>query len=654
MTTSEQDKTRVTEQEARQVAEASREQTWKGKSFLRELFMGRYRIDWLEGAQTAAEEPMRPAYVEYCRKLKAFLEREVDPAAIDATGRYPEHVIEGLKQLGAFGMKIPTEYDGLGFTQPEYGTALELVAEYDANLVALLSAHQSIGVPQPIKMFGTAAQKKKYLPRCAKGAISAFALTERDVGSDPARLTTTYTESDDGQAYIIDGEKLWCTNGTIAELLVVMARHPETKKISAFVVETDVDGLEVMQRCHFMGLRALENARLRFDQVRIPKDNLIGREGKGLKIALTTLNNGRLSLPAAAIGGVKKCLQIVREYAGGRVQWGASIGKHEAVAHMISDIATKTFAMEAVSALAAEMASRPDYDIRLAAAVAKEWNSVKQWEVIDDTMQVRGGRGYETEQSLAARGETPWPVERMMRDARINRIFEGSSEIMHLFIAREAVDKHLQVSGVMLEKGSVLDKIKALPAIIWFYAWWYTSQWVGWSSWPKYTEYGRLAKHVRYADRTSRRLARNLFHGMMRYRAMLEKKQAFLFRAVDVAMELFAMSASVVRAQRMVRQGHPQAAQAVELADMTCRNSRRAIEDAFHAMWFNEDEQKYALAQKLLQGEYSFVEQEPVDTSDWRHIRLPESPVRPETRRALEADRATGSARDDDRGHTAA
>lgn len=642
--------TKVSEQEARRVAEESRQKKWRGKSFLKQLFLGQLHLDWLEQAPEPAE---RAEYIDFCRKLKAFMERDVDPGRIDATGEYPDHVVEGLADMGAFGMKIPREYGGLGFNQVEYGKALAIVGEYDANLVALLSAHQSIGVPQPLKLFGSEAQKRKYLPRCAKGAVSAFALTEPDVGSDPARLTTSYVESDDGQAYILNGEKLWCTNGTIAELLVVMARHPETKKISAFVVEADSDGFEVEHRCRFMGLRALANGELRFHDVRVPKENLIGEEGEGLKIALVTLNTGRLSLPAAAVGSAKTALRIAREYAGDRVQWGAAIGKHEAVAHMLGDIATRTFAMEAMSDLCAQLATDPQYDIRLEAAVAKEWNSTEQWEIIDDTMQIRGGRGYETEHSLAARCEQAWPVERMMRDARINRIFEGSSEIMHLFIAREAVDKHLEVAGVMVEKSSLMDKIKALPAIIWFYAFWYTSQWIGWGRWPQYSEYGELATHVRYADRMSRKLARNLFHGMLVYRAGLEKRQAFLFRAVDVAMEIFAMCSSVVRARRMLQQGHPHAVEAVQIADMACRNSRRVIEQSFDAMWHNDDVEKYKLAQRLLDDDYVWMEADPVAVGDWRTVRVPEAPARPR-RDQKPSPAEVEEQKDGDRGDTAA
>lgn len=599
----------VSELEARKVAEAARETQWKHPSFVKELFLGNFRLDLVHPYPLAGDE--RPEFRAYYEKFKSFLKNEVDPAEIDRTGEYPEHVLDGLRKLGAFGMKIPKEYGGLGFTNVEYNRVMKLLGTYCGNIGALLSAHQSIGVPQPLKLFGTPEQKKKYLPRCARGDISAFALTELGVGSDPARVSTTAVKTEDGSAYILNGKKLWTTNGTLAKLLVVMAADPTTHKISAFIVETEWKGVVIENRCRFMGLKALANAVVRFDNVRVPVENLVGEEGRGLKIALTTLNDGRLSIPNISAGTAKAALETVRVWAASRVQWGRPVGRHEAVGHKIADMAATAFAMEALVELATQMSDRGGADIRLEAAAAKEWNSARGWEIVDDLMQIRGGRGYETEGSLEERGESPIPVERLMRDFRINKIFEGSSEIMHLFMAREAVDKHLDVAGALVEPDSTIgDKIRALPGIGAFYAWWYPTRFLGWGHWPRYSEFGRLARHVRFVDRRSRKLSRASFHGMALYQAGLQNKQAFLFRLVDIVNDLFAISAACARAQALVAAKRPEAREAVELADLFARGASRRVDAAFKALWKNDDARKYGVAKRVLDGKHVWMEDE--------------------------------------------
>lgn len=617
-------KIKVSEAEAMEVAEASREKEWARPSFLRELFLGRFRLDLLHPYPLPpTEDEERPEFRAFYNAFRELL-GEIDPAEIDATGEYPEHLVDGLRKLGAFGMKIPKEYGGLGFTQIEYQKVMGLLGSYDGNISALLSAHQSIGVPQPVKLFGSEELKKKYLPRCAAGEISAFALTEPQVGSDPARLLTSAERTPEGD-YLLNGEKLWCTNGTLAKLLVVMARDPESKKISAFVVETDWPGVKVEHRCHFMGLRALANAVISFEDVRVPAGNLIGAEGRGLKIALTTLNDGRLSIPNGSVGVGKAALEICRKWAAERVQWGKPIGKHEAIAHKIADMAAYTFAMQSIADLATAMSDSGRFDIRLEAAAAKEWNTFRAWQIVDDAMQVRGGRGYETERSLAARGEAPIGVERMMRDYRINKIFEGSTEIMHLFMAREAVDKHLEVAGSLLDpKKTPQEKAtdffaKMLP----FYATWYPTRWVGWGRYPRFSDFGPLAGHLGFAERSTRKLAREIFHGMVVHGPKLQNKQAFLFRVVDVANELFAMAATVSRARALAEARRPEAAKAAELADLFCRMARRRVNRLFTELWLNDDARKYRVAQRVLEGKHSWLETNTMPLPERRELEPP-------------------------------
>ena len=597
----------ATEQEAREVAEGAREQGWEAPSFVRELFEGNFRLDLIH----PFPEP-DPREVEKARpfmeRLEAFLRDRVDPDLIDREGKIPADVVQGLRDMGAFGIKIPAEYGGQGLSQLMYTKAIGLVTSVDGSLTALLSAAQSIGVPTPLKLFGTPEQKKKYLPRLAKGAISAFALTEPNVGSDPAGLATHAELSEDGTHYILNGEKLWCTNGTVAELLVVMARTAN-KKITAFIVEMDWPGVEVTHRLHFMGLKAIENGVIRFTNVKVPKENVIWGEGKGLKLALVTLNTGRLTLPASCVAGAKRCLEIVRRWGNERVQWGQPVGKHDAVAQKIGRMAAETFAMEAISDLASLMADKGGHDIRLEAAIAKMYNTELSWRIVDDTLQVKGGRGYETTDSLRSRGERPDPVERMLRDCRINLIFEGSSEIMRLFIAREAVDTHLQVAGKLIDpKSSGGEKLQALLKSAGFYGLWYPKLWLPFKGWFGYGEFGRLAGHMRFVERSSRQLARTLFHCMVRFGPKLEKRQAVLGRLVEIGAELLAISAACARAQAMVKK-NPNQTGPRELADVFSQQARLRVEDKFRAIWRNADVATYATARHVLDDHFRWLEE---------------------------------------------
>ena len=600
----------ASETEARDVAEAARESEWSGPSFVRELFLGRFRLDLIHPhppSDPEEEQRAKPFFDE----LRAFMEK-VDSEEIDRTGHIPEELVQELRDMGAFGIKIPREYGGLGLSQTSYIRAIEMVTSKDGSLTAMLSAHQSIGVPQPLKLFGTEEQKKKYFPRLAKGAISAFALTEVDAGSDPANMRTSATPTEDGQHYILNGEKLWCTNGTRAELLVVMARTPDAvvkgkprKQITAFIVETSSPGVEIVHRCHFMGLKAIENGVVRFTNVKVPRDNILWGEGKGLKLALITLNTGRLTLPASCVGGAKAMLKVSRTWGSQRVQWGQPIGRHEAVAQKIARMAANTFAMEAIAELASALAERGGYDIRLEAAIAKLYNTEAGWRIVDDTLQIRGGRGYETASSLEARGEAPIPIERAMRDFRINLIFEGSSEIMRLFIAREAVDHHFRMAfDIVRPDASMKERLAAFARSAPFYATWYPTRWIGT---PKsFGEFGRLARHLRFAERATRKLGRAIFHAMVRIGPRLERRQMVLFRAVDIGADLFAIAAACTRARMLDRQGNDEA---VELADLFCREARERIRANFRQFFGPHDKALYAVAKDVLEGEHAWLEQ---------------------------------------------
>jgi len=597
--------------EALELAEASRDPLDERGSFASNLFIGRYDFERIyPWPEQSAED--REAGKEFLANLEKYLRENVDADEVDRTGEIPQKNIDELFAMGAFGVKIPKQYEGLGLSQVNYGRAAMLLGSWDENLTALVSAHQSIGVPQPLLLFGTEEQKKKYLPRVARKEISAFALTEWNAGSDPANMSLRADPTEDGSAFIMNGEKLWCTNLIKAGVLVVMAVTPpkmvngrERKQITAFIVDVDSPGLEITYRCRFMGLRALYNGIVKFTNVRVPRENMIAKEGQGLKVALTTLNTGRLTIPAACVGLSKRLLEISRKWATERIQWGGPIGKHSAIAGKVAEMAGNTFAMEAITFLTSGLVDRKAGDLRIETAMCKMWSTETTWKTSDDAMQVRGGRGYETAQSLKGRGEEGVPVERFLRDCRINTIFEGSSEIMRLFIAREALDPHLKVGGAIFNTTLPLsERLKAVLTSGKFYAGWYPRQWFSTGAGDVKGLHRDLQKNVDYAARRSKKLARGLFHAMARFGPKLDREQLLLSRFVGIATELFAISATCSFAQYKMDHGES-ADEVLSIANYFCNSAKARIDHFFAGTRENVDKRGYQLAQELLAGKHS-------------------------------------------------
>lgn len=599
-----------------ELAEDSREHEWSQPSFVAELFQGRLRWDLILPFPEQSSEDKKIGD-EFLAKLEKVLKEHIHPDEIDRTGEIPKTALKALADLKCFALKIPKKYGGLELSQVNYNRALHLVASYCSSTAVWLSAHQSIGVPKPLLMFGTEEQKQKYFPRFAQGAVSAFALTEPGVGSDPAQMKTVATPIEDGKFFLINGEKLWCTNGTVAEIMVVMAKTPskvvngkERQQITAFIVESNMPGFEVIHRCEFMGLKGIQNGLLRFKNVKVPRENIIWGEGKGLKLALMTLNTGRLTMPAAVTGGSKWCLKVVRQWANERVQWGAPVGKHEAVAQKIANMTSTIFAMDAISTLTAHMADHKGMDIRLEAAMAKLCCTEASWKIVDGAIQIRGGRGYETESSLKARGEKGYGLERVMRDARINTIIEGTSQIMRLFIAREAMDSHVRkIMPILSPKTPFGKKIMMLGQAFLYYVGWYPQQLIFIPQLPKGVAVPEALKsHMIYASRAAHKLARSLFHAMMLYQQNLESKQHLMGRLVNAGTDLFAMASACSKAISMI-QKNPSDQGPVELADLFCRQARARVEKQFRHLFFgNSDAFTYKVAQNTLADKYAWLE----------------------------------------------
>jgi alkylation response protein AidB-like acyl-CoA dehydrogenase len=560
--------------EALDVAEEAREARRTKPSFAAELCLGTLRPDLVH--PFPEQDPEDRASAEaFLARLATVLREGIDPDLVDRRGELPAEGLARLHEVGAFRMKLPKEAGGLGLSQLNYNRAVALAGSWCGSTAIWLSGHQSIGVPTPLRLFGTPEQKAKYLPRLARGELSAFALTEPDVGSDPARMAATAVPTPDGKAWVLNGEKLWCTNGPVADVLVVMARTPDlvedgrrSKRISAFIVESRWPGVEAVHRCDFMGYRGIVSGLMRFKDVRVPSENLLWGEGLGLKLAFITLNTGRLTLPATNVAVARECLQTVRRWGSCRVQWGAPVGRHESVAVQVGWVASHAFAMEAFCDYAAGLADRGGADIRLEAAMAKLFCSETLLGIVHRTLQVRGGRGYETRESLAARGEAAFPVERLYREARLNTIVEGTSEMLRLFLAREALDPHLRRAGALARKGaSRRAKAGAFLRAAATYPFWYARRLLPSFGVPAGIP-ASLRGHWRFLGRGSRSLARRIFHAMVRHGPGLEHRQEVLARLMDDAVDLTAMAASMSRAAS--RGDEPSA----ELADLFCRHAR--------------------------------------------------------------------------------
>ncbi|HZQ97249.1 MAG TPA: acyl-CoA dehydrogenase family protein [Chloroflexota bacterium] len=580
-----------------QGVEAAREEA-RAPSFMTGLFAGEPDLSLIVPFPVQSPEEKRIGD-EFCVRVEGFLREHVDPAAIERTGCIPRDVIDGLADLGAFGMVIPREYGGLGFSQTNYDRVLMLVASYCNVLALVLSVHQSIGVARPIMLFGTEEQKRRWLPRLARGALSAFGLTEPLIGSDPANMRTTAERQPDG-SYLINGEKLWTTNGPIAEVMVLTAKVDG--RVTAFIVETASPGVEVLHRCEFMGCRGIENGWLRFTNVRVPPENVLGPVGKGLRIALTLLNVGRVSVAAICLGMAKQLLPPTVAWANQRMAFGKPIGQHELNAQKIARMAADVFAMEALVALVAGMVDRGGCDFRAEAAAAKLVCSERLWRVCDSALQIHGGRGYETAASRRARGERDAaPIEQVFRDARLYLIGEGASEILKLFIAREVWDPHLKRAAPFFESHGP-EKLAEAGKLARFYAGWYAERLIPHRDRHRPAEPvvgGAAGWHLDYVRTTSRRLARAGFELMVRHRAGLEQRQAQVARLAAIGVELFTLAA--------VAGYLPHRPGSEPLAEQVYRDCRRTIEACFRAIRHNDDGATTRLGRGVLAGSFDWL-----------------------------------------------
>jgi acyl-CoA dehydrogenase family member 9 len=421
--------------------------------FAKSLFFGAFANKKLLDYPNLTADHQAEALTE---ELRRFCQAEIDPVAIDRDALIPQRVIEGLGRLGMLGACLPKECGGRGLTQTQYCRLLEVLGGHCASTALFVNAHHSIG-PRAIVLFGTPDQKQRYLPKLASGeSISAFALTEPEAGSDAANVQTTATPTEDGRGYVLNGQKRWITNGGISQVLTVMARTPvpnndssangktrgkSATKITAFLVTPDMPGFEVVEaRMPKCGVRGTATSRLAFKNMFVPKENILGPLGGGLRVALTVLDFGRVTFGATCTGAAKFCLARAAQHANTRVQFEQPIGSFQLVKEKLAYMSAGIFAMEAATYLTAALIDSGEGDYMLETAMLKVFATDTLWRIINDTIQIFGGKAYFTDE----------PYERMMRDARINMIGEGANDVLRVFVALGGMrNVGLELKGVL-------------------------------------------------------------------------------------------------------------------------------------------------------------------------------------------------------------
>jgi alkylation response protein AidB-like acyl-CoA dehydrogenase len=566
--------------------------------FVKSLFFGRLKLaDVMPYPSQAPDEIARTN--ELIAKVEPFLKEHVDADRIDAEERIPQEVIDGLASLGVLGMTVPAEFGGGGFTHTSYCRVLERISRHCASTAVLVGAHQSIGL-KALVLNGTDEQKRTFLPALASGAkLAAFCLSEPMVGSDAANVQTRAVLSDDGSHYVVTGEKKFATNAALAGMMTVMARTPVSEngttreKVTAFLVTPDLPGFEIVKnnrsKC---GIRGSWQAVLRFNQMQVPRDRVLGQLGKGLKVALGVLNYGRCTLSAGCVGGAKLALEMAVERATTREQFGRPIGQFHLVKEKIARMAETTFAMDALTYLAAGLVDRHADDIMLETAISKLFCSESLWSVVDDAVQIWGGEGYMRETGL----------ERMLRDARINRIVEGATEVMMAFVALAGM------KGVGEEFEQVLRASKHPVGNFGRLARFAQDQWRDIIVGPPVPDlHPDLADQGESLSRLTKLIARAVERVLMKYREEVLDMQLVQQRISGSVIHLYAMAAVISKLQSMLQShsivagnGHDHLDRDMIVGKGFCRRAEATILRHMHELVENQDADVLAVADAVL------------------------------------------------------
>lgn len=603
--------------------EAAREQ-FSGQSFMAGLFVGKPDFSLLLTPEETPED--KAAWEQFRPRLESFLTTQVDPDEIERTARITDSVLKGLFALGAFGMKIPQQYGGLGFSYTNYGRALMLIASWSNVLALTVAVPQSIGIAMPILMFGNEQQRRMYLPLVAREAVSAFALTEPITGSDAANIATEAILDSTETMFVVNGEKLWCTNGPIARYVTLIARVPAKRSQhgartiwvptpdsrraddlvhTAFILDMQTAGVHIRQHCQFEGCRGIENAHMTFTNVHIPTENVIGEVGRGLKYALTILNVGRaVSIPAICLGMAKQAWQPTLDRANQRCTFQKPLGTRQTQRMRLGLMASNLFAMEALALTVWRMADQHTFDVRIEAALAKLFCSEKTIQFLKDAQVIFGGMGYETAHSKWIRGEPAFGIEQLVRDAEMYRIGEGATDILRPFVAREGLNMHLERVGHLFdERATGARRLAELWRLLKFYAPWYISHWKG-NRLPARPEFQHSNVHPKllFVERASRRLARTIFYAMLLQREALRDDQGRQNRIEMIGEDLLVIATTALYAEAQERTaGHPEV---WELAEEIFREAKQPVKQLTRGLIRNQDAVVAAVGGKALGDRY--------------------------------------------------
>jgi alkylation response protein AidB-like acyl-CoA dehydrogenase len=506
------------------------------------------------------------------RLIKSLREMEsdlIDSAKFDEEETIPENVIRAFAEAGMLGLTIPKKYGGLELSSSAYARVFETLSAIDASLAVLVGVHCGLG-SKAIVLHGNDEQKERYLPPLARGDfLAAYALTEPDVGSDAQNIKTTATLSKDGSHWRLNGRKIWIGNGHRAGVIATFAqafvqRRGETvQRMTAFLIRPDMPGFKVVGTVHKLGIRGSTQAELSYEALEVPVDHLLGAVGRGFGVAVHVLNAGRLTLAAGCTGGTKRTLNQMASYAEQRVQFGHPLADFEITQRKLSRIASEIYASDSMLGILASLVDRGDNDFSLEAACAKVFASEMVWRAADEMVQLAGGRGY----------VKPYPYERILRDSRINRIFEGANEILRMFIALNGVQAPAEA---LKEVGSALRRPLRNLGLLSGYATSRVKLRLGQTSTLDIELHDRLKKHKEYFEQHVAELGSATDRLIIRHREQIVDSQLMLERLADMAIDLFATASVIARTQSLIdKRGVETCEREIALCDLFCIEAGR-------------------------------------------------------------------------------